>query len=74
MRRLLFHPRQPDRPGLVVARRCDYFWNTVSMLARDPKRIEDLDSTGLDRGADAIRYGCVRQELAAEVKLVRAHW
>ncbi len=32
------------------------------MLARDAKRIEDVDTTGPDHGADAIRYGCLRQE------------
>lgn len=44
------------------------------MLARDPKRIEDVDTTGPDHGADAMRYGCLRQELAAQVKLVRERW
>jgi hypothetical protein len=71
MRRLLAHGGAPDRPGLFIARRCRYFWDTV--LARDPKRIEDVDTTGPDHGADAVRYGCLRQELAAEVQLVR-HW
>ena len=69
----LHHPRF-NRPGLVIARHCRYFWNTVPMLARDPKRIEYLDSTGPDHGADAIRYGCLRQELATSVKLVRERW
>lgn len=71
MRRLLAHAGSPDRPGLYVARRCRYFWDTVPMLARDPKRIEDVDTTGPDHGADAIRYGCLRQEMAASVKVVR---
>lgn len=74
MRRLLSHAGSPDRPGLYVARRCRYFWDTVPMLARDAKRIEDVDTTGPDHGADAIRYGCLRQELAAGVKLVRERW
>jgi hypothetical protein len=71
MRRLLSHAGSADRPGLYVARRCRYFWDTVLMLARDAKRIEDVDTTGPDHGADAIRYGCLRQELAAVVKPVR---
>ncbi|WP_284449001.1 hypothetical protein [Pseudoxanthomonas mexicana] len=71
MRRLLSHAGSPDRPGLYVARRCRYFWDTVPMLARDAECIEDLDTTGPDHGADAIRYGCLRQELAAGVPLVR---
>lgn len=41
------------------------------MLFGDTKRIEEVDTTGPDRGADAIRHGCLRQQLVAEVKLVR---
>lgn len=41
---------------------------TVPMLARDAKRIEDVDTTGPDHGADAIRYGCLRTEWATELK------
>lgn len=57
MRRLLSHAGSPDRPGLYVARRCRYFLGTVPMLARNPKRIEDVGTTGPDHGADAIRTG-----------------
>ncbi len=71
MRRLLAHAGSTDRPGLAIARRCRYFWDTVPMLARDVKRIEDVDSSGPDHGADAIRYGCLREEMAPSVKLVR---
>lgn len=60
MRRLLAQAGERDRAGLYVSRACGYFWETVPMLARDMKRIEDLDSTGPDHGADAIRYGCLR--------------
>ena len=49
MRRLLSHAGKPDRPGLYIARRCRYFWDTVPMLARDAKRIEDVDTTGPDQ-------------------------
>lgn len=35
------------------------------MLAREPKRIGDVDTIVPDHGADAIRYGRLRQELAA---------
>ena len=68
MRRLLSHAGKPDRPGLYIARRCRYFWDTVPMLARDAKRVEDVDTTGPDHGADAICYGCLRQEWATELK------
>src|SRR5690606_37285666 len=67
MRRLLSHAGEVDRPGLYIARNCSYFWNTVPMLPRDPKRIEDVDSTGPDHAADAVRYGCMRQHYAAKV-------
>lgn len=59
MKRMLSHAGDVDRPGLYIARNCKYFWNTVPMLARDPRRIEDLDSNGIDHAADAVRYGCL---------------
>jgi hypothetical protein len=60
MRRLLSDAGKPDVPGLYVSRSCSYFWDTVPYLARDDKRVEDLDSTGPDHGADACRYGILR--------------
>lgn len=71
MRRLLAHAGNPDRRSLVIARRYWYFWDTVPMLAHDAKRIEDVDTIGPDYGAHAIRYECLRQEQAAQVKLLR---
>jgi hypothetical protein len=58
MRCLLQDAGKPDRAGLYIARHCEYFWSTVPYLARDPRRVEDLDSRGLDHGADAARYAC----------------
>ena len=43
-------------PGLYVARACSYFWETVPYLARDPRRVDDVDSRGPDHAADAARY------------------
>lgn len=60
MRRLLADAGKPDLPGLYVSRDCRYFWETVPYLARDQKRVEDLDSSGPDHAADAVRYGCLR--------------
>lgn len=60
MRRLLADAGKPDVPGLYVSRACSYFWDTVPYLARDTKRVEDVDSTGPDHAADAVRYGCLR--------------
>lgn len=61
MRRLMQDAGKPDVPGLYVARHCEYFWQTVPYLGRDPRRVEDLDSRGPDHGADAVRYGCLRR-------------
>lgn len=61
MRRMLADAGKPDVPGLYIARNCKYFWQTVPTLARDPRRVEDLDSSGPDHAADAVRYGCLRQ-------------
>jgi hypothetical protein len=62
MRRLLSDAGKPDVPGLYVSRSCEYFWSTVPYLARDQKRVEDVDSSGPDHGADAVRYGCLRRD------------
>lgn len=62
MRRLLADAGKPDVPGLYVSRSCEYFWQTVPHLGRDPKRIEDVDSQGIDHAADAVRYGCLWQD------------
>lgn len=62
MRRLLGDAGKPDVPGLYVSRVCEYFWETVPFLARDQKRMEDVDSSGPDHAADAVRYGCLRQD------------
>lgn len=60
MRRLLADAGKPDVPGLYVSRGCEYFWATVPYLGRDQKRVEDVDSSGPDHAADAVRYGCLR--------------
>ena len=62
MRRLLADAGKPDVPGLYISRACEYFWSTVPYLARDQKRVEDVDSSGPDHGADAVRYGCLRMD------------
>ena len=62
MRRLLADAGKPDVPGLYISRACEYFWATVPYLARDQKRVEDVDSNGPDHAADAVRYGCLRRD------------
>jgi hypothetical protein len=66
MRRLLQDAGKPDVPGLYIARHCEYFWATVPYLGRDPRRVEDVDSRGPDHGADAVRYGCLRERHAMQ--------
>ena len=62
MRRMLQDAGKPDKPGLYIARNCEYFWSTVPYLGRDPRNAEDLDTRGVDHAADAIRYGLLHQE------------
>ena len=54
---------KPDRAGLYISRKCKYLWETLPILERDQKRVEDLDSTGPDHGADALRYGILRRKM-----------
>lgn len=70
MRRMLADAGKPDVPGLYIARTCSYFWETVPYLGRDQKRVEDVDSSGPDHAADAVRYGLLRQRGAHSVQLV----
>lgn len=65
MRRLLADAGKPDVPGLYISRICKYWWQTVPTLARDPRRVEDVDSSGPDHSADACRYGCLRMNRKA---------
>ncbi|MEZ5688738.1 MAG: phage terminase large subunit [Caenibius sp.] len=67
MRRLLADAGKPDVPGLYISRVCEYFWSTVPYLARDQKRVEDVDSSGPDHAADAVRYGCLRRDERAQL-------
>lgn len=67
MRRLLADAGKPDVPGLYVSRACEYWWATVPYLARDEKRVEDVDSGGPDHAADACRYGLLRRAYQTQV-------
>jgi hypothetical protein len=44
------------RPGLLISSRCTYLWSTMPQIQRDPRRMEDLDTSGPDHGCDALRY------------------
>ena len=67
MKRLLADAGKPDVPGLYISRGCSYFWDTVPHLARDLKRVEDVESSGPDHAADACRYGLLRTNRRASV-------
>lgn len=73
MRRLLADAGKPDVPGLYVSRSCEYFWATVPQLSRDQKRVEDVDSSGPDHAADAVRYGILRRMPVMVIELGMAH-
>jgi hypothetical protein len=64
MKRLLADAGKPDLPGLYVSRDCEYFFATVPYLARDQRRVEDVDSNGPDHAADACRYGILYERPA----------
>ena len=70
MKRMLADAGKPDRPGLYVSRACEYFWATVPYLARDQRRVEDVDS-GPDHAADACRYGLLRQQWAMDLSFLK---
>lgn len=61
MRTLLSQAGSPDKPGLYISRACDYAWDTLPVLPRDPRDIEDVDSSAADHAADALRYGVIWQ-------------
>jgi hypothetical protein len=69
MKRMLADAGKLDRPGLYVSREATYFWATVPYLARDQKRVEDVDTTGPDHAADACRYGLQPSMLANDVTI-----
>ncbi len=60
MKRLLADAGKMDVPGLYISRSCTYAWSTIPYLCHDQKRCEDVDSSGPDHAADALRYGCLR--------------
>jgi hypothetical protein len=71
MKRMLADAGKPDVQGLYVCRSCSYWWATVPTLARDLKRIEDVDSSGPDHAADACRYALLAQTWARDIDV---HW
>jgi len=47
----------PDgAPGLVISPDCPYLIRTLPQLMQDETKLEDVDTTGEDHAADALRY------------------
>jgi hypothetical protein len=69
MKRMLADAGKPDVPGIYVSRVCAYGRATVPTPSRDPKRIEDVDSTGPDHAADAWRYELLAQTWARAIEV-----
>jgi hypothetical protein len=67
MRTLLANAGKPDVAGLYVSRACRYWWETVPVLPRDPRRREDCDTRGPDHAADACRYAVTHEQRPATV-------
>jgi hypothetical protein len=49
---------KPDVAALYISRGCKSFGKLFHTLGRDVKRVEDVDSSGPDHGADSVRCGC----------------
>jgi hypothetical protein len=56
LRSLLQYAGAPDRPGMYISRACGYTWATLPYAAHDPRRPDDLDSSGPDHACDALRF------------------
>jgi hypothetical protein len=65
IRELLVNARDRNgAPGLFISQRCEYLWATLPFLTRNERRPEDLDTTGPDHAADALRYGVLHSRQA----------
>lgn len=68
MRRMMADAGKPDKPGLYVTEHCPYWLKTVPYLDRNPRRPEDVDTTGPDHAADACRYALIYEQPRIQVK------
>jgi hypothetical protein len=73
MKRLLADAGSVDRPGLYLSRTCSYALQTLPFLSRDQRRPEDCSSDSFDHGADALRYGILRQNWATRIDIPMFH-
>lgn len=49
-----------DGPGLLVFATCEAVLATVPSLPRNPKDLDDVDTTAIDHVYDALRYRCLQ--------------
>jgi len=57
--RRLMQDAGTDKDGFYASRACEYFWQTVPYLGRDPRKPNDCDSRGPDHAA--VRYAVLRR-------------
>lgn len=60
---------KPDPAMLYLFSTCPYLIETLPGLAMDPKKPEDVDTTGEDHGGDALRYLCKERLLEATLEI-----
>lgn len=56
VRQMLANATAREGPGLWISEHCKYLWATLPYLQRDPRYPEDIETSGPDHGADALRY------------------
>jgi len=62
--RLIASAKRPmEEPGLFVFENCIHFIRTVPTLPRDPKKIDDVDTTAEDHIWDETRYRVLKQSM-----------
>lgn len=63
----LLQPGADGFPWLTVAPTVKYLRRTLPAMQQDPHNPEDLDTTGDDHGADALRYGSMSRPAPTRV-------
>ena len=74
LRRLLkaSHNERMEEAGLFVFSTCRQFIRTMPSLPRDPRDMEDLDTTAEDHIADACRYRIMRVTSRVQTQRIRS--
>lgn len=59
-----------EEPGMFVCRRCVQFQETVPVLPRDDKKMDDVDTEAEDHIGDEVRYRVLRKDLSIKRRVV----